>query len=65
MQRVTITLDDDLLETLDSLSQRQVITTVPRRSAMIYATLWRRKPLNNTAQGFAVPSYVYEHENVT
>ncbi len=39
---VTITLDDDLLETLDSLSQRRVITTVPRRSAIFCVALWRR-----------------------
>ncbi len=39
----TITLDDDLLETLDSLSQRRVITTVPKLSAIFCVVPWRRK----------------------
>ncbi len=34
MQRVTITLDDDLLETLDSRASVVVITTVPKLSAI-------------------------------
>ena len=48
MQRVTITLDDDLLETLDSLSQRRGYNN---RSEAIRDIL-----------RFAVLSYVYEHE---
>lgn len=49
MQRVTITLDDDLLETLDSLSQRRGYNNRSGRSAIFCVAPWRRKPLNNTA----------------
>lgn len=63
MQRVTITLDDDLLETLDSLSQRRgynnQVRSDPRYSAR--RTGAGNHPEHGT-QGFAVLSYVYEHE---
>ncbi len=66
MQRVTITLDDDLLETLDSLSQRRGYNN---RSEAIRDIL-RSAPAQEATQqhgtqGFAVLSYVYEHENAT
>ncbi|VUC71925.1 Nickel-responsive regulator [Salmonella sp. NCTC 11881] len=64
MQRVTITLDDDLLETLDSLSQRRGYKQSLRSDPVIFcAALWRRRPLRNTAHRVSrYFSYVYEHE---
>ena len=38
MQRVTLTLDDDLLAALDALSARRATTTVRRRYAIFCAT---------------------------
>lgn len=48
MQRVTITLDDDLLETLDSLSQRRGYNNRSEAIREICAALWRRRPPRNT-----------------
>lgn len=63
MQRVTITLDDDLLATLDNLSQRrgynnrsEAIRDILRDALTEEATV---KPQTH---GYAVLSYVYEHE---
>ena len=63
MQRITITLDDDLLDALDRLSRRR---GYHNRSEAIRDTL-RDALAQETAQaqeseGFAVLSYVYEHE---
>lgn len=63
MQRITITLDDDLLDTLDNLSQRRGYNN---RSEAIRDIL-RGALVEETTQehgirGFAVLSYVYEHE---
>ncbi len=56
MQRVTITLDDDLLETLDSLSQRRGYNNRSEAIRDIFARRSgaRRPPRNNGTQGFAV-----------
>lgn len=62
MQRVTITLDDDLLETLDSLSQRRGYNNRSKLSAIFCVALWPRGHQQHGTQGFAVLSYVYEHE---
>ncbi|MGY5954972.1 nickel-responsive transcriptional regulator NikR [Kosakonia sp. BK9b] len=63
MQRVTITLDDDLLETLDNLSQRRGYNN--RSEALrdiLRSTLAQESAQDNEKQGYAVLSYVYEHE---
>ncbi len=39
-------LDDDLLETLDSLSQRRGYNNVPKLSAIFCVAPWHRKPPN-------------------
>ena len=61
MQRVTITLDDDLLETLDSLSQRRGYNN--RSEAIrdiLRSALAQEATQQHGTQGFAVLSYVYE-----
>lgn len=63
MQRVTIILDDDLLETLDSLSQRRGYNN--RSEAIrdiLRGALAQEATQEHGTQGFAVLSYVYEHE---
>ena len=63
MQRVTITLDDDLLATLDNLSQRRGYHN--RSEAIrdiLRDTLAQETTQQHGTQGFAVLSYVYEHE---
>ncbi|PDO87165.1 nickel-responsive transcriptional regulator NikR [Kosakonia sacchari] len=63
MQRVTITLDDDLLDTLDSLSARRGYNN--RSEALrdiLRGALAQESEQNNEQQGYAVLSYVYEHE---
>ena len=65
MQRVTITLDDDLLETLDSLSQRRGYNN--RSEAIrdiLRSALAQEATQQHGTQGFAVLSYVYEHDDV-
>ena len=63
MQRITITLDDDLLDALDQLSQRR---GYHNRSEAIRDTLRDALALETAqaqeSEGFAVLSYVYEHE---
>lgn len=49
MQRVTITLDDDLLETLDSLSQRRGYNNRSKLSAIFCVAPWRKKLPSSTA----------------
>jgi len=63
MQRVTITLDDDLLDTLDNLSARRGYHN--RSEALrdiLRGALAQESVQNNEQQGYAVLSYVYEHE---
>ncbi|STV85971.1 nickel responsive regulator NikR [Klebsiella michiganensis] len=63
MQRITITLDDDLLDTLDSLSQRRGYHN--RSEAIrdiLRGALAQESAQEHGTQGFAVLSYVYEHE---
>ena len=63
MQRVTITLDDDLLEMLDALSQRRNYNN--RSEAIrdiLRDALAQETTQQHGTQGFAVLSYVYEHE---
>lgn len=63
MQRITITLDDELLETLDALSQRRSYNN--RSEAIrdiLRDTLAQEAIQAGERQGFAVLSYVYEHE---
>lgn len=62
MQRVTITLDDDLLETLDSLSQRRGYNNRSKRSVIFARRSGAGGHPEHGTQGFAVLSYVYEHE---
>ena len=51
MQRVTITLDDDLPETLDSLSQRRGYNNRSEAYPAIFCVaLWPRRPLSSTAR---------------
>ncbi|UDJ82767.1 nickel-responsive transcriptional regulator NikR [Kosakonia oryzae] len=63
MQRVTITLDDDLLETLDNLSEQRGYNN--RSEALrdiLRSALTQESTQNSEQQGYAVLSYVYEHE---
>ncbi|WLI78030.1 nickel-responsive transcriptional regulator NikR [Kosakonia sp. H02] len=63
MQRVTITLDDELLDTLDALSQRRGYHN--RSEALrdiLRSVLAQESTQDHEKQGFAVLSYVYEHE---
>lgn len=63
MQRVTITLDDDLLVTLDNLSQRRGYNN--RSEALrdiLRGALAQEAAHEPDTHGYAVLSYVYEHE---
>ncbi len=63
MQRVTITLDDDLLETLDNLSaQRGYNNRSEALRDILRGALTQQSTQNSEQQGYAVLSYVYEHE---
>lgn len=63
MQRVTITLDDDLLDTLDNLSARRGYHNRSEALRDIFrSALAQESVQNNEQQGYAVLSYVYEHE---
>ena len=50
MQRVTITLDDDLLETLDSLSQRRGYNNRSEAIRDILRSARRKRPPSSTAR---------------
>lgn len=50
MQRVTITLDDDLLETLDSLSQRRGYNNRSEAIRDILRSAPAQRPLSSTAR---------------
>ncbi|WIO42992.1 nickel-responsive transcriptional regulator NikR [Klebsiella electrica] len=63
MQRVTLTLDDDLLATLDALSARRGYHN--RSEAVrdiLRNTLMHEHAQQPEQRGYAVLSYVYEHE---
>ncbi|CAM7332253.1 nickel-responsive transcriptional regulator NikR [Phytobacter diazotrophicus] len=63
MQRVTVTLDDDLLATLDDLSQRRGYHN--RSEALrdiLRDALTQQAACEQDTRGYAVLSYVYEHE---
>lgn len=63
MQRITITLDDDLLATLDALSQQRGYHN--RSEAIrdiLRNTLAHDHSRHPQQHGYAVLSYVYEHE---
>lgn len=63
MQRITITIDDNLLETLDNLVKRRGYKS--RSEALrdiVRNTLDEEASLEESHQGYAVLSYVYEHE---
>lgn len=63
MQRVTLTLDDDLLAALDALSARRGYHN--RSEAVrdiLRDALNQDPPSPESRRGYAVLSYVYEHE---
>lgn len=63
MQRITITVDDDLLATLDALSARRGYHN--RSEALrdiLRNTLAMEAESEGQQQGYGVLSYVYEHE---
>ena len=62
MQRITITIDDDLLETLDALSEKRGYQS--RSEALrdiVRRTLAEEASTQADQTGYAVLSYVYEH----
>jgi len=63
MQRVTLTLDDDLLAALDTLSQRRGYHNRSEAARdLLRGALAQEAPADQEKQGFAVLTYVYEHE---
>lgn len=63
MQRVTITLDDELLDTLDTLSERRGYNNRSETLRdILRSALTQESAQDNDTQGYAVLSYVYEHE---
>nr|VUD29449.1 nickel responsive regulator NikR [Raoultella sp. NCTC 9187] len=63
MQRVTLTLDDKLLATLDALSEQRGYNN--RSEAVrdiLRNTLMHEHAQKSEQRGYAVLSYVYEHE---
>jgi CopG family nickel-responsive transcriptional regulator len=63
MQRVTITLDDDLLATLDNLSERRGYNNRSEAVRDILRDALREEAtVQPQTHGYAVLSYVYEHE---
>lgn len=63
MQRVTLTLDDDLLAALDALSQRRSYHNRSEAARdLLRGALAQEAPADPEKQGFAVLTYVYEHE---
>lgn len=63
MQRVTLTLDDELLATLDALSEQRGYNN--RSEAVrdiLRNTLMHEHAQKSEQRGYAVLSYVYEHE---
>jgi CopG family nickel-responsive transcriptional regulator len=64
MQRITITIDDDLLEGIDALSQQRGYTSRSEAIRDIVRESVTQTPANqhDDAPCFAVLSYVYQHE---
>lgn len=63
MQRVTLTLDDDLLAALDALSQRRGYHNRSEAARdLLRGALAQEAPADQEKQSFAVLTYVYEHE---
>ena len=63
MQRVTLTLDDDLLAALDALSARRGYHNRSEAVRDILRDALNQDPAQSEPRrGYAVLSYVYEHE---
>ena len=63
MQRVTLTLDDDLLAALDALSARRGYHNRSEAVRDILRDALNQDPApSEPRRGYAVLSYVYEHE---
>lgn len=63
MQRVTLTLDDDLLAALDALSQQRGYHNRSEAARdLLRNALAQEAPADQDKPGFAVLTYVYEHE---
>lgn len=64
MQRVTLTLNDDLLAALDALSARRGYHNRSEAVRDILRDALNQDPApSEPRRGYAVLSYVYEHEN--
>lgn len=63
MQRITITIDDDLLETIDTLCRRHRYTSRSEalRDLVRQAEIRERARHDGRSRCFATLSYVYEH----
>ncbi len=64
MQRITITIDDDLLETIDQIStQRGYASRSETLRDLVRDAVTRAQPtVDGEARCYAALSYVYEHE---
>ena len=64
MQRITITIDDDLLETIDRLSEQRGYTSRSEalRDIVRDAIKGEQSAAEGDTQCFATLSYLYEHE---
>jgi CopG family nickel-responsive transcriptional regulator len=64
MQRITITIDDDLLETIDKISaQRGYASRSETLRDLVRDAVTRAQPIiNGEARCYAALTYVYEHE---
>ena len=64
MQRITITIDDDLLETIDQISaQRGYASRSETLGALVRGAVTRAEPtVDGEARCYAALAYVYEHE---
>jgi len=64
MQRITISLDDDLLDTIDKLSERRGYTSRSEALRDIVRETITREQSAGTGETpcFATLSYIYEHE---
>ncbi|MFT4161654.1 nickel-responsive transcriptional regulator NikR [Shinella sp.] len=64
MQRITISIDDDLLETIDRLSERRGYTSRSEalRDIVRDAVVREQSTVSGSANCYAALSYVYEHE---
>ncbi|MGV1792241.1 nickel-responsive transcriptional regulator NikR [Rhizobium lusitanum] len=64
MQRITITIDDDLLETIDTISaQRGYASRSETLRDLVRDAVTRAQPtIDGEARCYAALTYVYEHE---